>query len=86
MLSTRIKPKIKYDAEYDVLYLTLGNTANSYGDEEPDNIITLRDFDTDDVTGYTIMNFKRICENGSEEYQLLQSLFDVREVRTICGF
>lgn len=61
------------------------DTSNSYGDEDIDNIVTLKDIDTDKVTGYTIMNFKRICDTKSKEYDLLSNLFDVQKVLSMCN-
>ena len=84
MLCTK-SPRIDYDAKFDVMYYICGDTSNSYGDEDVDNIVTLKDIDSDEVRGYTIMNFKRICDSHSEEYEIISNLFDVVNVRKICG-
>lgn len=76
---------ISYDAEFDVMSYKIGDTSNSYGDEDPSNIVTLRDFDTDTITGYTILNFRRICDTKSKEYSILSSLFDIQSARKECG-
>lgn len=71
---------VDYDSKFDVMYYTIGDTSNSYGDESIDNIVVLKDLDTDEITGYTIMNFKKICENKSAEYTILSKLFDLKSL------
>lgn len=75
---------INYDKEYDLLNYVIRSTVNSYGDQDSDNIITLRDINTNEITGYTVMNFKHICNNKSNEYDELQKLFDVESVYQKC--
>ena len=48
-----------YDKRFDVLYIALGDRSNSYGDDYDGNVIYLKDIDTDELTGITIMNFKK---------------------------
>ena len=84
MLFTRTVPMINYDSAYDVLYYKIGDTSNSYGDEDIDDIIILRDLDTDAVTGYTIMNFKHICDEKSEVYEELEKIIDVEKALEMC--
>lgn len=45
-----------YDEENDVLYVGLKDRNNSYGDDI-DDLIVLRDMDTDEITGFTILDF-----------------------------
>ncbi len=73
MLFTKDNPKINYDPKYDVMSYIMSDTSNSYGDEDIDNIVTLKDMDTDVVTGYTILNFKRICSTKSKELTCFRS-------------
>lgn len=55
-----------YDKKFDVLYIALGDRSNSYGDDSDGNVIYLKDIDTDELTGITIMNFKKsISKTGS---------------------
>ena len=84
MLCTK-KPRISYDSKFDVMNYVYGDTSNSYGDEDEDNIIVLKDIESDEVQGYTIMNFKRICESHSKEYEIISSLFNVETVMKQCG-
>lgn len=51
--------KIDYDQKFDVLYYNISNTENSYGDEIDDNIVLLRDIDTDKITGVTIIGYNQ---------------------------
>lgn len=48
-----------YDKKFDVLYIAIGDRSNSYGDDSEGNVIYLKDIDTDELTGITIMNFKK---------------------------
>lgn len=51
--------KYNYDGKFDVLYIALGDRSNSYGDDSERGLVYLRDIDTDELTGVTIMNFWR---------------------------
>ena len=79
------KPRINYDSKFDILSYIWGDTSNAYGDEDEDNIVVLKDINSDEIMGYTIMNFKRICEKQSQEYAILSKLFNVSEVKHFCG-
>lgn len=48
-----------YDAKYDVLYVALGDRNNSYGDDSEKGIVYLKDIDTDELTGVTVMDFMK---------------------------
>ena len=78
------KPKISYDPKFDVLSYVFGDTSNAYGDEDNDNIIILKDIDTDQIVGYTILNFKRICQNKTTEYSIISDFFNPSEVLQYC--
>lgn len=84
MLCTN-EPKIDYDSKFDILSYIWGDTSNAYGDEDIDNIVILKDIDSDEVMGYTIMNFKKICESKSSEYSIVSKLFNLPEVMLSCG-
>lgn len=68
-------PKINYDAKFDVLYCSVGDSSNSRAVEDFGDIEVFRDFDTDEITGYTVFNFKTICKEKSSEYTMLSRLF-----------
>nr|DAK83795.1 MAG TPA: Protein of unknown function (DUF2283) [Caudoviricetes sp.] len=55
----KMKSGFDYDPKFDVLYIALGDRSNSYGDDSDGNVIYLKDIDTDELTGITIMDFKR---------------------------
>lgn len=48
-----------YDKKFDVLYIALADRSEFYGDDSDGNVIYLKDIDTDELTGITIMNFKK---------------------------
>lgn len=76
MLSTKEK-QINYDNRFDVMYYSCGDTSNSYGDEEVDNIVKVKDMDTDEVVGYTILNFTKMSKKQSpHEKELIEAVGD----------
>ena len=56
--------QIDYDAKFDTLYVGYKCRATSYGDDSLGDIIILRDVDTDDVTGFTILSFLKKYHNN----------------------
>jgi len=48
--------KASYDKRNDLLYLHLCNKTsdNSYGAEENDSFVVMRDMDSDEITGFTV--------------------------------
>lgn len=52
-----LKMKINYDKRFDTLYVALGDKSNSYGDDSMGSVIIMRDLDTDEITGITILSF-----------------------------
>ncbi|MCM1543149.1 MAG: hypothetical protein NC121_18080 [Blautia sp.] len=72
--------KISYDTKFDVLYYTFGNPSNSYGDEISSHIIVMRDIETEEPQGFTVLDFKKICEKKNSEYDELCKLFSVDQV------
>lgn len=55
--------KYNYDSKFDVLYIELTDNSNSYGDDSNDGFVLMKDIDTDEVTGVTIMNFNKTIGN-----------------------
>ena len=53
----------RYDSKYDVMYISFGESGNSYGDDALPGIILRRDIVTDEITGYTITRFKEMYKN-----------------------
>ncbi len=79
-----IKNKISYDNKYDVLYFTLDENDNSYGDEIDDNIVFMKDIDTNEITGITVMGFLKYYHNNTEKLETLKPFFDIEEVANKC--
>lgn len=79
------KTKIDYDSKFDVLYYTWGDTSNSYGDEEEDGIVSVRDIESDEVRGYTIFNFRKICDEKADVFKFLTSQLNMGEAMSVCG-
>ncbi len=79
------KLKIDYDSDYDVLYYTLGDTSNSYGDENDNGIVFMKDINSDEIMGYTIFNFKKICIEKSETFRFLSSQLNITAAMQVCG-
>ena len=79
------KPLIDYDSEYDVLYYVVRENANSYGDEELGNIVVMKDIDTNDITGYTVFNFSKICKQRNNDFETLSKLIDIQDTMSVCG-
>lgn len=50
---------IDYDEKQDVLYVAIGDKTNSYGDDSEDDVLVMRDFDTDRITGFTILSIAK---------------------------
>ena len=51
--------KINYDKHFDTLYFAFASNDNSYGDDSKNSIILLRDMDTEEITGITILSFMK---------------------------
>lgn len=49
--------KINYDSRFDTLYVAFSSNDNAYGDDSLGSIILLRDMDTEEITGLTILSF-----------------------------
>jgi len=56
---------LNYDSKYDILYIGIGDRRNSSAAEEYDGLVILRDDDTNDITGVTIMGFMRRLKTDS---------------------
>lgn len=51
-------PMSKYDARHDVLHVFLASQRNAYADEEYPGIYVNRNDDTNQIVGFTILDFK----------------------------
>lgn len=68
--------KVIYDNENDVVYIAFSDQKNSYGDDISDNIIIRRDWDSDEITGVTILKFIKMLKENSPEMQKLPFQID----------
>lgn len=73
MLSIK-EPMIDYDSKFDIMYYSDGDTSNSYGDEDINNIVVMKDINSDKVVGYTIMNYKKMATPNTEQFKELLSV------------
>lgn len=72
--------KVDYDPKFDVLYYNMSNTENSYGDEIDDNIIFLRDIDTDKITGVTIIGYNKFFIVNTQKINLLSKYNNIKDM------
>lgn len=78
MLSmTKVIDTYNYDKKFDTLYYTIGDPRNSYGDEDIDDIVILKNLDTDEIVGITILNFMRHYKNGKDYYADIADMIDI---------
>jgi len=72
--------KINYDNDHDVLYCRFSDTNNSYGDEFIDNIVLLKDFDTDVLTGITVLDFVKMCHLHDPRIKTISKYLNVPQI------
>jgi hypothetical protein len=64
MLILKNKIKYEYNIMYDILYLKIKGSNDSYGDENEIGIVINHDYNTDEIIGADIWDFKeRIVNN-----------------------
>lgn len=80
MLSMKENSSYHYDSEFDILDYIFNNQKNSYGDEEPDNIIVFRDLDTDEITGIRILDFKKMYMTKDYRLKVAKQLIDIEKI------
>lgn len=63
--------KFNYDKENDILYIFFDSPKPSYTEEDIPGIIIRRDFETDELTGITILDFcRRLNDNTLKQIDL----------------
>lgn len=72
-----IQQTIDYDKKFDVLYCKIANTDNSYGDEIDNNIVILRDMETDSVTGVTIIGYEKFVKKNIQKIKIINQYIDI---------
>lgn len=50
---------IDYDEKFDVLYISIDEPKPSYGEEDYEGIIIRRNLENDDITGVTIIDYRK---------------------------
>ena len=64
-------PVKKYDADHDVLHIYLNSKCNEWqssAEEKVKNIYVLYDDDTDEITGFKILDYKKNGAKAREIY------------------
>lgn len=74
-------PIYDYDERFDVLYIALGDRNNSYGDDSENGMVYLKDIDTDELTGITILGFIRRYQSNTLPLLPPQCKFTYDELR-----
>lgn len=75
--------KLNYDNKFDILYISIGNPAPSYGEENTAGLVILRNIETDELTGITIFDFgKRVNSNTINELNIPTEI----DINTISNF
>jgi len=64
--------KINYDDKHDVLYIILNDMHNTYGDEDDNGIVYMKDGDTDEVKGFIIYYLKNKINDTEFQNILLE--------------
>lgn len=72
-----IQQTIDYDKKFDVLYCKIANTDSSYGDEIDNNIVILRDMETDIVTGVTIIGYEKFVKKNRQKIKIINQYIDI---------
>jgi hypothetical protein len=75
-----ITEMLQYDQKNDILYYTRSDEGDSYGDENPDNIVIMRDIESDVVTGITVLNFARMYRTKDARLKILEGFFRLDDV------
>ncbi|WP_050640986.1 MULTISPECIES: hypothetical protein [Clostridia] len=80
MLYTQDLSKVSYDPECDILNCTFSNQHNSYGDEDPDNIVVFRDLITDEITGIKILDIKKMYASQDNRLTIVKRYINLEEI------
>ena len=56
--------RVAYDYSFDILYVYFKDLSNSYGDEDLSHLVIFKDFDTDEVTGLLVYDFKSLFKRN----------------------
>lgn len=56
---------VSYDRENDILYISFGHPRPSYCATQTDDVFVMKDIETDEYSGITIMDFQERLKDGS---------------------
>ncbi|MEW6275566.1 MAG: DUF2283 domain-containing protein [Bacillota bacterium] len=56
---------VSYDRENDILYISFGPPRPSYCTTQEDDVFIMKDIETDEYSGITIMDFQERLKDGS---------------------
>ena len=70
-MAKNLKLVLDYDAKSDVLYGSFGTPRPAISNEEGDeDILVRRDEDTDEIVGFTILNFAEHSREGRKQMSI----------------
>lgn len=79
-MSVNKKANFRYDSENDVLYITLGPPRPSYCAAEIDDVFIMKDVETQEYCGVTILDFAQRLKDGTIFGVKLPFSVDFREI------
>ena len=74
------KANIKYDKTNDILYISFGPPRPSYCAAENDDVFIMKDMDTGEYSGVTILDFSERLNDGSLFSLDLPFHFDLKQL------
>ena len=60
-----------YDEKNDILYIYYKGKDCSYGEEDPEGVVTMRSIETDKVTGFLIYDLRKRTDLDIEKFDLV---------------
>ena len=83
MLFTQKQIQYDYDKSNDILYCSFADKSNSYGDEDPDGIVIMRDIDSNNVTGITVFHIIKMLTDEDSRLLFLEKYIDYNVLKQI---
>ena len=73
--------QINYDKNHDVLYLYIGTPKESYGEEDDDGFIIRKSFETDEITGFTLLDFNKNIDKIELFFNSIDYNININEIK-----
>lgn len=73
-----------FDAKFDILYYTFEPSEDSYGQHQSDDIVFMRNVDTEDITGVTVMGFMRLYTHRRQSLSIIETMINIDEIVPEC--